>query len=103
MARRSEQHEKCEGGLSLSEIAELGKWCSEQRQARKKGMLTNEQIAKLDSLGFDWEEEEEPNVVVAVRLDDETEMFGFPLMKSANSFAKDCMARGAEVIIGTRL
>ncbi len=102
MARRADQQAQSKEDLSLSEIAELGKWCSEQRQARKKGLLTNEQIAKLDSLGFDWEEEEEHKVVVAVRLDGETEMFGFPSMKSANSFAKDCRKKGAEVIIGTR-
>lgn len=32
----------------------LGMWCSNQRILRKKGMLSEEQIEKLDKLGFIW-------------------------------------------------
>jgi hypothetical protein len=32
----------------------LGKWCNTVRRRRKKGRLTSGQIAKLDALGFRW-------------------------------------------------
>ncbi len=32
----------------------LGKWCTRQRSARRAGKLTNEQIERLDALGFRW-------------------------------------------------
>mmetsp|Transcript_38311 Transcript_38311/g.86207 ORF Transcript_38311/g.86207 Transcript_38311/m.86207 type:complete len:111 (-) Transcript_38311:121-453(-) len=33
---------------------QLGTWVHHQRQARKKGKLSDERIRKLDDLGFDW-------------------------------------------------
>ena len=32
----------------------LHNWCADQRDYRKKGTLGQEQIAKLDALGFRW-------------------------------------------------
>lgn len=34
---------------------QLGRWCSRQRQSKKKGRLSVERIAKLDKLEFAWE------------------------------------------------
>ncbi len=35
----------------------LNIWCNTQRQARKKGLLSNERIRLLDSIGFWWEQD----------------------------------------------
>ena len=35
----------------------LNTWCNTQRQARKKGLLSNERIRLLDSIGFWWEQD----------------------------------------------
>lgn len=32
----------------------LGKWCDSQRQARKRKVLSDDQIRRLDELGFAW-------------------------------------------------
>lgn len=34
----------------------LNTWCNTQRQARKKGMLSEERVGLLDSIGFWWEQ-----------------------------------------------
>jgi hypothetical protein len=39
-------------------------------------------------------------VFVAVRVEGETELFGFPTEEGAESFAEECRDMGAEVIIG---
>ena len=33
----------------------LGRWVGTQRQARKKNKLTQEQVRRLDTIGFDWD------------------------------------------------
>jgi hypothetical protein len=33
----------------------LGGWVTRQRHFRKKGKLSDEKVAALDALGFDWE------------------------------------------------
>jgi hypothetical protein len=33
----------------------LGLWVSNQRQSRRKGILSEDRIAKLDSIGFMWD------------------------------------------------
>lgn len=40
--------------FTRQELNRLHCWCSEQREARRNGTLNAERIAKLDSIGFDW-------------------------------------------------
>ncbi|NCG18162.1 MAG: helicase, partial [Rhodobacterales bacterium] len=41
--------------LVANEPFKLGSWCSTRRLGKKKGSLTDERIAAIDKLGFDWD------------------------------------------------
>ena len=42
------------GGGEEEEWKGLGQWISKQREKRKSGTLTSDQIRRLDALGFTW-------------------------------------------------
>ncbi len=45
----------CNVSQEWSENPQVGRWVAAQRRARRQGKLTRERIARLNSLGFEWE------------------------------------------------
>jgi len=44
----------CNVPFSWSENPELGRWVPRQRHAFRKGKLSEERVARLEALGFEW-------------------------------------------------
>ncbi len=45
----------CRVPRKWSENPELGAWVGTQRQAFRKGELSEERVARLEALGFEWD------------------------------------------------
>jgi superfamily II DNA or RNA helicase len=54
LADFKEKHEHCFVSRELGAKPELINWCNYQRQQKKRGRLSKEQINKLESIGFKW-------------------------------------------------
>jgi hypothetical protein len=52
--RLKEHYEANESSMPKDRLGTLSSWCSKMRKAKRDGMLTEEQIEKMDSIGFDW-------------------------------------------------
>jgi hypothetical protein len=53
-----EEYKKAKGDCNVSqndsEQIELGRWIAAQRQSKKRALLSDERVAKMDSIGFVW-------------------------------------------------
>jgi hypothetical protein len=54
LAQFHRTHGHCRIGSQDSVNAVLGRWCSKQRAAKKKGILCAERVGRLNALKFDW-------------------------------------------------
>jgi hypothetical protein len=55
LAKYKEAHGHCSVPFRWLGNPNLGQWVATQRAARKKGRLDQEQIRRLESLGFRWQ------------------------------------------------
>ena len=52
--KKKKKKTRSAGGEGDDEWKSLGQWISKQREKRKNGTLTSDQIHRLDTLGFTW-------------------------------------------------
>lgn len=54
LARYHQAHGHCRISAQSRDNTALGRWCSKQRAAKRKGLLDTRRVARLNDLGFEW-------------------------------------------------
>lgn len=58
MYERLSAYRAAEADWPAATEGKLGLWCHTQRMAKKRGALSPERIARLDAIGFEWEQQD---------------------------------------------